>query len=411
MRISAHLLRTNAKASFPSLAYTRFRRAPHRFLSIAMGKKRGPIWDHFDGPFVSQGHRQRRLRCKHCSTTVSENSRNLSTHIRNCKSVSESAGSSSIPSIAPFDAALLQPDPNVSSHATSAALSSSNAVSTPPPSFRSRQRRAESERVSRAPKSKRISEVNRLKLDEMFTTAMNETLCSFSLFEHPAWKEFWETLPIGKTLPLFLFILFFLTISNVVDWFPPSEAKLATTFFEKDYEITMNKVFSVIIDEKDSGGGVISLDGDSNSLSRSVSNVMFYSASGPFLIECLRGNLKQETVQNLVVLISGVLQRLEDVVGYRCWSGFVSRSSSNAMMALRQGLVDSNLFTWEYGCSQHLLNNLITEFLSMDRFKFIMKKCVFLSKSFKNDNALLKTLKKMCIIKLGRVSASLFSCC
>lgn len=165
----------------------------------------------------------------------------------------------------------------------------------------------------------------------------------------------------------------------------------------------MNKVFSVIIDEKDSGGGVISVDDATNYISKSVCNVMFHSATGPFLIELLRGNFKQESVQNQVILISDVLQRVKNVVGYRFWSAFVSRSC-NAMKTLRQALVDSKLFTWEYGCSHHLLNNLITDILTMDRFKLITKKCVFLTKSFKNSSVLLKTLKKIAIEKLGRVS-------
>lgn len=198
-------------------------------------------------------------------------------------------------------------------------------------------------------------------------------------------------------------------------WKLPSPARLSNDLLSNDYmgvaaEVAhqLGKVL------RQSGGLTMGIDGATNVLSQSLSNVIMHSPL-PYFIEFLRADLKRETTENLVAKIRDVLDRFraflrgagfvkddDDEFDLSAVLSFVS-DSCNGMRALRTALQELALVLFAYGCMPHCLNNLCKDICALPRFKTFVKNCLFIAKAFKNVGMLRKLLEMLCVEKLGKV--------
>lgn len=102
-----------------------------------------------------------------------------------------------------------------------------------------------------------------------FSMAMHATATPFMFFHHPLWIEF------------------FASISN---WITPLPAKFKTEL-DSVYDGTMSRVFDEI---KSSGGGKLSIDGATDNLAKSRSNVILHTPI-PLFIEYLKYDFERRT--------------------------------------------------------------------------------------------------------------------
>lgn len=76
-------------------------------------------------------------------------------------------------------------------------------------------------------------------------------------------------------------------------------------------------------------GGTIVIDGATNLLSKSMSNVIVHTPL-PFFIEYLKSNLYHETTRNVVYRLKDVMERLDERVGFK-YSKSSTSDSCNGM--------------------------------------------------------------------------------
>ena len=96
---------------------------------------------------------------------------------------------------------------------------------------------------------------------------------------------------------------------------------------------------------------VLSMDGATNVLSQSMSNVVAHSPS-PWFVEYLKADLKKETSRNLFVKVTDVIERLHKFVGKEVVTAFIS-DSCNCMRLLRELIVPEGSLDYAYGCGAH----------------------------------------------------------
>lgn len=139
-----------------------------------------------------------------------------------------------------------------------------------------------------------------------FAGAVNQTGTAFSHFTHPAWDEFFAL--------------------ATPTWAPPKPAKISTQLLADDYASAM----LTMRDELASAAAVtVGVDGATNVHSRTMNNVLAFDTR-PWFVEYLRPGSGKETAVWLASSITDAVSRLNNFVGKRVVSAFVS-DSCNAM--------------------------------------------------------------------------------
>ncbi|KAI9990487.1 hypothetical protein PInf_021510 [Phytophthora infestans] len=108
-------------------------------------------------------------------------------------------------------------------------------------------------------------------LDRSFARAMHESGAEFGMFDHTAWKNFFDLLHLP--------------------WSPPSSSELSTTLLSSCYTDVMLDVARAL---RESPAVTLGVDGATNVLSRSLSNVIAHDPR-PWFVEYLRADLKKES--------------------------------------------------------------------------------------------------------------------
>lgn len=124
----------------------------------------------------------------------------------------------------------------------------------------------------------------------------------------------------------------------------------------------------------------------------------------PFFIDYMRGVLSWETTDNVVAKLKDGLDRFEKAAGFRCRS-YIS-NSFNGMRDVRRSLISEKVDQWAYVCAAHCLNNL-SEGIEKLRFCDVIKEGIFISKTVRNNNLLLKPFDVFCSDKCGKKYALL----
>lgn len=314
-----------------------------------MGRNKSDFWAHFDKCAHDSSFRTPRAKCKYCKTTISSTPKNMRTHYGNCSSVPRSVGRL----------------PNENSSVS--------------PSLRSNISKQSKKTTTSTTLSNIILETlttdKRKELDMKFSMAMHATATPFKFFEHHLWISFF---------------------SSVSKWNTPNPEKIGGELLDKVYGDVMSKVLAEVCS---AGGGTLSIDGATDNLAKSKSNVILHTPI-PFFIEYMRSDLKRETTPNVVKKLEDTIKRLHEKVGMKCISSFVS-DSCNGMRDVRKTLQEKNLVRWSYGCAAHCLNNF-SEDIGKNLFKDVIKKCVFIMKTIKNNGMLRKIFDKICMEKHKR---------
>lgn len=89
-------------------------------------------------------------------------------------------------------------------------------------------------------------------------------------------------------------------------------------------------------------GGTLGIDGATDNLAKSKSNVILHTPF-PIFIEYIKGDLDRETTPNVVSKVEDSIRRLNEKVGSQCVNSFVS-DSCNGMRDVRKKLIEKKLF-------------------------------------------------------------------
>ena len=210
-------------------------------------------------------------------------------------------------------------------------------------------------------------------IDLKFSNAMHSTATPFSFFEDPVWEAF------------------FMAVAPA--WKMPSPARISGELLDRVYDEVMSKTLDKI---KSEGGGTMGVDGATDNIAKSKSNVIIHTPF-PFFIDYLRGDLGRETTTNVVAKIQDSIKRVNEKTGLQCVTSFIS-DSCNGMRETRKRLLESGSIKWEYGCGTHCLNNF-TEDIGKLLFSAVIKKSVYISKSIKNTGMIRKLFDILCVEK------------
>lgn len=317
-----------------------------------MGRKPDDIRAHFIQCRADNSFKTLRAKCKFCGETVSNTPKNMQTHHGNCKSVPRSIGR------LPADGGASRSMSSLQSNISKSTPKSSSDCSTL------------SHMIVQTLSSQSTKE-----LDLKFSKAVHATATPFNFFTHKLWIDFF---------------------SSVSKWKVPSPQRLGGELLDTVYKDVMEKVVDEI---KRTGGGTLSIDGATDNLAKSKSNVILHTPR-PLFIEYLRSDLKKETTPNVVAKLTESIRSLDQTVGMKCVSNFVS-DSCNGMRDVRKKLQEKNLVRWSYGCAAHALNNF-TEDIAKLLFRNLIKKCVFAVKSIKNTSMVRKLFDRLCCEKFNR---------
>ncbi|KAI0557485.1 Ribonuclease H-like protein [Gracilaria domingensis] len=288
----------------------------------------------------------------------------MDTHYRNCKSVKRAIGA-------------LVATPAI-------ALPNTPTNSTAGPSVPSSRNVSVNTQISTGPLSHLVQGVitmeQRNRLDNLLANAIHETGSSFSLFEHPSRRQFFQFLAPHYRLP--------------------SAPIISGQLLDDVYERVMNQSFEMIRNNK---GGVLGIDGSTNRVSKSLCNVIVH-VPVPLFIEYLRSDLNRETAENMVARLKNLLERLTVKLGQSPCFGFIS-DSCNAMRALRARLLELHTMKFTYSCSTHCLHNLSMDIGRLPILSATVKQAMFVSKTVKNVGLLRKLYESICMEMKGRIYA------
>ncbi|KAE9220734.1 hypothetical protein PF004_g13241 [Phytophthora fragariae] len=146
----------------------------------------------------------------------------------------------------------------------------------------------------------------------------------------------------------------------------------------------------------------IAVDGATNVLSRSMSNVIVHDPR-PWFAEYLKSNLKKETAGEVFGKVASVISRLNEFANppgtdeadqIKRVFAFVS-DSCNLMRAVRTLLYNEGVVRLTYGCSAHALNNFCEDIAKLTSMKTGIRRAGFISKTIKNQNLLSKIFSEL----------------
>ncbi|KAG1684526.1 hypothetical protein DVH05_011041 [Phytophthora capsici] len=156
----------------------------------------------------------------------------------------------------------------------------------------------------------------------------------------------------------------------------------------------------------------IGVDGATNVLSRSMSNVIVDDPR-PWFAEYLNADLKKESGVEVTRKIMAVISRLNAFMNppltppdqrERVIFVFIS-DSCNLMRAVRESLHHQGVVQLTYGCSAHALNNFCADIAKLGSVKEGIRRAVFVAKTIKNQNLLNKIYSVLCRELCGRTYA------
>lgn len=162
------------------------------------------------------------------------------------------------------------------------------------------------------------------------------------------------------------------------------------------YNVKGNWINNLI---KASGGGNMSIDGATDNLWKSKSNVIIY-ASNLFFVEYLTVDLKLETTANVVEKFVDFLTLLDVSKGIKCVDSFIS-DSWNGMRDVRRNLWDLKIVIWVYGGAAHFFNNFCEDNGKLV-FKDIFREAIYVWKTTKNVSMVRNIFDKICVEKHNR---------
>lgn len=228
----------------------------------------------------------------------------------------------------------------------------------------------------------------RAALDQAFARAVHRTGTEFSLFDHPEYRKFFELLNPVYTPPLF--------------------SELSTTLLSDSYQDIMMVMRNSL---RSAAALTVGVDGATNVLSRSMSNVIVHDPR-PWFAEYLNSNLKKESADEVFGKISSVILRLNEFINppdpsshingeQRRIFAFIS-DSCNLMRAVRTKLFNHGTVQLTYGCSAHALNNFCEDIAKIASVKESIRRGVYVSKTIKNQNLLNKIFNMLCIEMVGK---------
>jgi hypothetical protein len=213
-----------------------------------------------------------------------------------------------------------------------------------------------------------------------FSDAIHETATAFKMFDHPAWQNFFRLVNPS--------------------WTRPSPVAISTDLLSEKYaELQVYMAKELVA----APAVIIGMDGATNVLSRSVSNVIAHDPR-PWFVEYLKVDLKKESQVQLTAKVVDSVAQLHRLLGKDVVTAFIS-DSCNVMRSLRRNLLEKRHFDYTYGCGAHSLNNLCEDLLKLDSFKEILKSALFVSKSTRNQSLLSKIYSSICEDLLGKVLA------
>ncbi|KAF4145216.1 hypothetical protein GN958_ATG05570 [Phytophthora infestans] len=214
-------------------------------------------------------------------------------------------------------------------------------------------------------------------LDRSFARAMHESGAEFGMFDHTAWKNFFDLLHLP--------------------WSPPSSSELSTTLLSSCYNDVMLDVARAL---RESPAVTLGVDGATNVLSRSLSNVIAHDPR-PWFVEYLRADLKKESEPEVTKKVEESITRMHTYLDRPVVFAFVS-DSCNLMRAVRKSLQDHNSVAFAYGCGAHALNNFCEDIVKNPGVKAFVRNTVYLSKIVKNTGLLNKIFSSLCFDFLQR---------
>jgi hypothetical protein len=227
------------------------------------GRKRGPDREHFGAELEDPNFKAKRVQCLHCSTIVSSTSNNRKTHLANCSKKPRSIGYVTTAAFPVLNVAAFSMPSGGSSLSDSAAVSQHSSNKT----------RSVAEMLC-AKVFPGYSASERLALDRLFSDAIHESCPSFDLFDHPAWQRFFNILS--------------------PNWRTPTPTAISTTHLDAYYNEVQMKMARELCSAP---AIVIGMDGATNVLRRSISNIIAHDPR-PWFIEYLRADLKRNQNKN-----------------------------------------------------------------------------------------------------------------
>lgn len=308
------------------------------------GRKRNPTRLHFGVEYTDPQFKSKRVRCVHCEVGVSATSINMKTHSANCSKTPRTIGRLDAGVMKGLD--VLQEKP-----------------------------------ISLLLKAKvfpSISSADNRILNRAFADAIHENAVQFEAFDHPAWQNFFHLL-------------------NPC-WKMPSPTTISNDLLVESYTQQQLAVLKTLATAP---AVILGIDGATNVLSRSLSNVIAHDPR-PWFLEYMQSDLRKETEIVLAEKVADIIHRLHFTVGRSVVCGFIS-DSCNVMKALRRCLLSRKMVDFAYGCGSHPLNNLCEDILKMDTHKETMKHALFVSKTIKNQGLLNKIYSSLCQESIGKV--------
>lgn len=333
-----------------------------------MGRKRGAVWMHFDYAEDNPSEfKTKRARCKHCEGTVSGATKNLRTHLSNCRRVPRDNGV--LNAILPK-----RTNPDAFHNISQPARGSSGEVCPLP---------------NNTPVESQINPIyddaiveDNKKLDKALARAMHQTGTPFHFFDHPSWYQFFSC--IKPT------------------WKVPSPSMVEGRLLDEEYKTVMETTRDAI---RKAGGGILSIvafTATSSSLSSrcTLSDAIIHTPL-PFFIETLHSDFKREPTLEAAEKISDSVKRIDDMLGFQCISAFVS-DSCIAMRSVRQRMLDQQVVRWAYGCVSDGLHSYC-ENIGKHCFTDTIKDALFVCKSIRATHRVRQLFEGVCVRELNQV--------
>lgn len=250
------------------------------------GRPKSQRWALFQKVAPSNGMKTALARCVFCSSTVSATSKNMDTHYRNCTKVKRTVGAlieeDHVQPIAPQNDVPGVP-PSVGSPSISINAASCTSNTSGPLSYMI---------------TNTMNETKKQNLNILFANAMNANATPFSFFDKKEWFDFFQAFNPS--------------------WKIPSPSDMGGKLLDTVYKDCMDKVSNEI---NRKGVGTLGIDGATNRLSKSVSNVIIH-LSLPFFIEYLTADMRRVPAENISTKVKDVITRLNRT----CGKSFVGHS-------------------------------------------------------------------------------------
>jgi hypothetical protein len=170
------------------------------------------------------------------------------------------------------------------------------------------------------------------------------------------------------------------------NWNTPSPSIISTDLLNAKYQDSMTQMGQEL---SRAPAIIIGVDGATNVLSRSMSNVIAHDPR-PWFVEYLRADLKKESEREVSAKLVSVFTRLRTFLSDQSVSFAFLSDSCNLMRSVRRNLFENNHVVFEYGCGARPLNNLCEDIVKLASIKPILRASVYVAKCIKHQKLLNK---------------------